>query len=227
MGFLSRSRSRLCNVAGGVLGIVLIVVLLLGILSVSVVQVLADGMPSEVWVDDDAPSDWYDATHFKTIQEGIDAVAEGGIVHVAEGIYDEQVIIDKPLTLEGQGDTTIIKPSTADNFTLFSRKYGGSDNTAAIVVANANATIKNLKIDGSEISSVPSGANRFVGILYRGVNGTIDSVTVDGINIADGIAIYISSMGKESNVEVKGCTILNFYKNGITANYEGLTVNIT
>jgi len=228
MNFLPSSRSRLCNVAGGALGIILIAVLLLGILSVSVVQVLANGVPTEVWVDDNYPEneDTDGDEYFRTIQAAINAVAEGGIVHVAEGIYDEQVIINKPLTLEGQGDATIIKPSTTDSFMLFSRKAGGSDNTAAIVVANANATIKNLKIDGSEISSVPSGATMFVGILYRGVNGTIDSVTVDGINIANGNAIYISSMGKESNVEVKGCTILNFYKNGITANYEGLTVNI-
>ncbi len=165
---------------------------------------------------------------FTSIQAAIDAASEGDTIEVADGTYDEQIIISKPLTIQGQGDTTIIKPSqtTADNFQLFSRKPGGSDNTAPIVVANADATIKNLKIDGSEVSSVPSGDTMFVGILYRGVNGIIDSVTVEGINIADGNAIYLSSMGNNVNVEVKGSTISNFYKNGITANYEGLTVNI-
>ena len=194
-----------------------------------VINPVSSQQPTEVWVDDDFTGS-EDATHFDTIQEGIDAVAPGGTVHVAAGTYDEQLIIDKNLTIQGAGDTTTIKPSqaTANNFQIFSRKAGGSDNTAAIVVANADATIKNLKIDGSEISSVPSGAT-LVGILYRGVNGTIDSVTVDNINISSGIggnAIYLSSMDKVVNVEVKGCTILNFYKNGITANYEGLTVNI-
>ena len=164
--------------------------------------------------------------HYEFIQNAINAANPGDTIIVHEGTYAEQIIIDKELTIEGQGDTTIIKPSAADSFTLFSRKAGGSDNTAAIVVVNANATIKNLKIDGSEIGSVPSGATMFVGILYRGVNGTIDSVTIDGINITNGNAIYLSSMGNNVNVEVKGCTILNFYKNGITANYEGLTVNI-
>jgi len=167
---------------------------------------------------------------YSSIQDAINHASDGDTIIVAAGIYDEQIIIDKNLTIQGQGDATIIKPSqaTANNFQLFSRKAGGSANTAAIVVANADATIKNLKIDGSQISSVPSGAT-LVGILYRGVNGTIDSVTVDNINISSGIggnAIYISSMDKEVNVEVKECTISNFYKNGITANYEGLTVNI-
>ncbi|KAA0006687.1 MAG: hypothetical protein FE045_02325 [Thermoplasmata archaeon] len=170
--------------------------------------------------------------YFCTIQDAINDAdtLDGHTIIVSAGIYDEQIIIDKKLTIQGQGNETIIKPSqtTADSFTLFSRKAGGSANTAAIVVANADATIKNLKVDGSEVSSVPSGAT-FVGILYRGVNGTIDSVTVDNINTSSGIgsnAIYISSMDKEVNVEVKGCTISNFYKNGITANYEGLMVNI-
>ena len=165
---------------------------------------------------------------FTTIQSAVNAAMSGDTIQIAAGTYDEQVVIDKSLTIQGQGDATIIKPSqaTSNNFQLFSRKAGGSANTAAIVVANADATIKNLKIDGSQISSVPSGATMFVGILYRGVNGTIDSVTVEEINIVNGNAIYLSSMGNEVEVEVKGCTISNFYKNGITSNYEGLTVNI-
>ncbi len=165
---------------------------------------------------------------FTSIQKAIGEATEGDTIEVAAGTYDEQVVIDKSLTIQGQGDATIIKPSqaTSNNFQLFSRKTGGSANTAAIVVANAEATIKNLKIDGSQISSVPSGATMFVGILYRGVNGTIGSVTVEKINIVNGNAIYLSSMGNEVEVEVKGCTISNFYKNGITSNYKGLTVNI-
>jgi|GEM_PF-2816002 len=164
---------------------------------------------------------------FTSIQKAIGEATEGDTIEVAAGTYDEQIVIDKALTIQGQGNETIIKPSqtTANNFQLFSRKAGGSDNTAPIVVANADVTIKNLKIDGSEVSSVPSGAT-FVGILYRGVNGTIDSVTVEGINITDGNAIYLSSMGNEVEIEVSRCTIRNFYKNGITANYSGLAVNI-
>ena len=56
-------------------------------------------LENEVWVDDD-----YDAStlgwgydHFATIQEGIDAVGEGGIVHVAAGTYTEQLIINKSI----------------------------------------------------------------------------------------------------------------------------------
>lgn len=39
----------------------------------------------------------------KTIQEGIDMVAEGGTVMVLPGIYPERIVIERGLTLEGIG----------------------------------------------------------------------------------------------------------------------------
>ena len=147
MSFSPSSRSRLCNVVGGVLGIVLIVVLLLGILSVSVVQVLADGMPSEVWVDDDYTSSTpgWGETHFKKIQDGINAVAEGGIVHVAAGTYNEHVIINKPLTLLGAQadvDPTVEGARTDPSLESIIIGTGGGYDGAAIVIELPEATEK-------------------------------------------------------------------------------------
>jgi len=65
--------------------------------------------PVEVWVDDSYSSPI--PPYYLTIQEGVDAVVDYGMVHILEGDYDEQVAIDKSLTLEGAGDTTIIQPS--------------------------------------------------------------------------------------------------------------------
>ena len=64
--------------------------------------------PSEVWVDDDftpATPGW-GTTHFDKIQDGIDAVANGGTVNVAAGTYTatsiSSIVITKPLTLSGE-----------------------------------------------------------------------------------------------------------------------------
>ena len=35
-----------------------------------------------IYVDDDADPDWYDATHVKTIQEGIDNATSGQTIYV-------------------------------------------------------------------------------------------------------------------------------------------------
>lgn len=57
----------------------------------------------EVWVDDDFTSatPGWGVDHFAVIQDGVDAVATNGIVHVAAGTYAEDLEIEKPLTLLG------------------------------------------------------------------------------------------------------------------------------
>ena len=201
--------------------------------------------PTEVWVDDawaGLPNGTevalpgggtgyigYDA--FATIQDAIDA-AVGSTVHVAAGTYDEQVVIDKSLTLQGAGESTIIKPSqaTANAFQLFERKETGTDNDSApIVIAKASGAtvnIESLKIDGSLVSSVPAGATLFAGIMYRDTNGLIDQVTVQNISIANGNGMYLVGHDTAVSVEVSYCNVSGYLKNGITANFPNMTANI-
>jgi len=67
----------------------LLVLLLTVFGAVPVSPVGANGPPDEVWVDDDydATTPGWGTTHFDKIQDGIDAVATGGTVHVADGNY--------------------------------------------------------------------------------------------------------------------------------------------
>jgi hypothetical protein len=53
----------------------------------------------DVYVDDDADPGWYDATHVRTIQEGIDNATAGDTVFVYNGTYYENVVVDKTLDL--------------------------------------------------------------------------------------------------------------------------------
>ena len=204
MGFSPRLRSRLYDVVGGTLRIVLIVVLLLGILSVWTTQVLAPVQPAEVWVDDDAPEDWYaDPTHFETIQEAINAVAEGGTVHVAAGTYNEAITIDKSLTLQGEDKTTTIIDGTDTG-----AEYGIYITASDVVVRGF--TIKGftsgwgwgIQLDGADnclledliVKECNSGIN-----LYRGSdNNVVQNVEVRDIG-GHGISIYGSDVGSTGN----------------------------
>jgi len=72
-------------------------------------EIVVLGQPRAVWVDDDYAADGDNDGHFwgedafAGIQDGVDAVADGGTVHVASGAYAGGILIDKPLTLEGVG----------------------------------------------------------------------------------------------------------------------------
>ncbi len=84
------------------------------------------GIPLEVWVDatwtgpDNCGGHTWQYDAFRKIQDGVDAVADGGIVHVADGTYPERVRIAKPITLDGAGSatTTTIAPPSRDAITL-------------------------------------------------------------------------------------------------------------
>ena len=187
------------------------------------------------YVNDGTGSDSNDcisaATACKTIGGAIGKASDGDTINVAAGTYDEQVVIDKSLTLQGVGITTVIKPSqtTANNFQTFSRKVGGpSDYGAPIVVANVaggSVTIKDLKIDGSLVTTSTPGS-RFFGIMYRGTGGLVDSVTVESIGIETGDGMYLVGLDQTVTIEVKECTVSGCLKNSITANYASLTANI-
>jgi parallel beta-helix repeat protein len=66
--------------------------------------------PVEVWVDDDydATTPGWGVTHFAIVQHGIDAVEEGGTVHVLAGTYIENITIQMGLSLMGAMSATTI-----------------------------------------------------------------------------------------------------------------------
>ena len=180
------------------------------------------------------------STPWKTIQHAVDNVPPGSTIQVAAGTYDEQVVIGKSLTLQGAGDTTtIVKPSSAAKLTqVFDGLFWyGTPNTkqiAGIIVANvpdgSSVTVKNVKVDESSVTTKPAGSDYLTGIFYRETGGTVDTVSVvGGGSWSSGdraYGMYLSAATNTVSVEVKGCTITNYDKNGIEANGNTLIVNV-
>ena len=65
----------------------LVVTAILFLSAVILVSNETQSNPGIIYVDDDAPFGWYDDTHLKTIQEGIDKAIDGDIVQVNKGLY--------------------------------------------------------------------------------------------------------------------------------------------
>ncbi len=162
----------------------------------------------------------YDA--FATIQEGVDAVATAGTITVTAGTYDEQVLIDKSLTLQGAGDTTIIQPPAVELTVTSNIPWiGGGSSTMSTIVSvettGGTVTVKNLKIDGSLIPS--KSTTWLAGLVYLETSGTIDSVTVIGNpDMADRTAgIFAAATTNPVTLEVTGCTVEVYTRAGIYA----------
>jgi parallel beta-helix repeat protein len=150
--------------------------------------------PAVMYVDDDfAPSTpgWqYD--RFASVQDGIDTVATNGTVHVANGTYYENVIVNKPVDLigesrnssidgDGSGDVVYV---TADDVTIvgFTMQNSGSGwpDTA-------------IKLDGVQdchIESVTASDNHRGIWLKSSDNNTITNTTISDNHW--GVALYAS-----------------------------------
>ena len=113
------------------------------LIGVSLIPTLQSDEPpvgTTIFVDDNADSSWYDATHVKTIQEGIENASSGDIVYVYNGTYNEHLVINKALVLIGEKGN---EPIIDSNFTT-------------IQILAHNVTISGFKIRQSE-GSDPGG----------------------------------------------------------------------
>jgi len=139
----------------------------------------------DVYVDDDfnssTPGWQYD--HFNIIQDGIDAVAEGGTVYVYNGTYYENVTINKTIQLIGEHKTLV----TID----------GMMKNSVININASNVTVSGFTLHNSSEYSL--GPNYKGGIkLYEQANhSTISNNTLRDNDC--GIYIYSSNNTIQNN----------------------------
>ena len=132
------------------------------------------------YVDDDAPLNWYDETHFKTIMDAINHTLDGDVVFVYTGIYYEKISINKSIHLIGENkqstiiDGRYIKPEIS----VFGSSIIRINYTASQVIL-CGFTIQNVFIDTLSVDS---------GIYIEGAdcniisNNIIRNITNSGIS---------------------------------------------
>lgn len=95
----------------------------------------------DAWVDGDLSADIPEAFRFKTIQQAIDAVADGTekIIVVEEGLYTEKVSLEKNIYLFGR--------STMENdFPKIACSLAESEREGAVITLESNATLENFHV---------------------------------------------------------------------------------
>jgi hypothetical protein len=115
---------------------------------------------AHVYVDDDFDSSTtgWGQYSFDKIQDGVDAVEVGGLVEVEKGIYEEIVVINKSLTLQGEqssvdprlpgartnpADESILRPPPTDPAEQMWIRYN------LITVHANNVTVSGFTLDGN------------------------------------------------------------------------------
>jgi parallel beta-helix repeat protein len=197
--------------------------------------------PDTVWVDDDyTPMGANDGHYwcfdaFDKIQDGVDAVASGGTVVVAAGTYEEQVEIDKALTLVGAGSrygpsaNTIIKSPVSLTYYFVT----GTNNNYPVVGIHdvTDVTIQNCQVDGTARGN---GNSRFCGIAFWNAGGSVIDCYVIGVRdnpfsgAQHGVGIYsYNNTGGPYTINVTGTDVDDFQKTGIALSGNGLTANLS
>ena len=145
-----------------------------------------------ITVDDDGGQD------YESIQDAIDDATEGDIIRVYEGIYYENLLVNKTVNLIGNG----------------------TDNTT--IDAKGNGTVVNLSADNVEISNfliTGSGDNRgyYAGIRVYSSNNIISNCDIS--KNKNGILLRYTS-----NNSILNCNITNHeYKNSDTNLINGIS----
>jgi len=128
---------------------------------------------------------------FTSIQDAIDAATARDTISVGAGTYVESLIVNKPITLSGAGETTIIQPSinidgiyvTANDVTIENLKVVTSNSGISPNIAVRVEETNNLKISGVTILTT---GNKAMGIWVGGSS--------NGLNPSSNLKIFGSSI---------------------------------
>jgi len=192
--------------------------------------------PAEVWVKASYSAGFagghvwqYDA--FSSLQDAVTFVGDGGLIHLLDGDYYEQVTVGKDITISGEGDPVLHPPTGS----LTGYTIDESSATFYPILLAYGGTLDELNHIGGpdtisvQISGVTTNGDngvvvsRFVGIMLRNCRATdlTDCQALGGLFAAGnpqtfGILIYGAS-----DVNVSGCTVDDWTRGGIGIQGDG------
>lgn len=164
-----------------------------------------------------------------TIQSAVNAASTDDTICIKDGTYDEQVVIDKSLTLQSADGAapTIEPPAGPAKFTIAESggtwepmvfAYGGTEQDGDVSgSATIDVTLSGLTLDGQ---STQPDAPRKPGVLFRNASGDITGNTVQNMGVGGKATFGILAYG-DSDVTIADNTVSDYERGGIGANGDG------
>ncbi len=155
---------------------------------------------------------------YATIQAAVDAAAPtGDTIHVAAGVYLEQVLVDgKSLAILGAGEglTNVVCPASIQVF--YTTSY---DHYPVVGVQGGDVDLSGLTIDGA---GQGDAHQKFFGVDYHDAGGAITDVTVTGVRdtpfsgVQHGVSVYCyNSDGTARALLLDTVTVTDYQKNAM------------
>ena len=188
-----------------------------------------NGGPIEVWVDDDAPTEWYvDPTHFATIQEGVAAVADYCTVYVLAGTYNVHIInqyapYNKSFNLIGAGSDVVTWTAPSGQYPLqldqqsdVSYEISGFKflGDGAHCIKFAGGGFEDLDVHDNVFEDVNAGLNNFGLFMCR-----IAASRTDGVS---SIRVHDNVFNTKNGICMSNAVSFDIYKNEFNVNVEGI-----
>ncbi|MGC2391185.1 MAG: right-handed parallel beta-helix repeat-containing protein [Candidatus Acidiferrum sp.] len=171
------------------------------------------------------------AARFTTIQDAINAASAGDEIVVCNGVYAEQLSINKSVDIEADSGAFLVPASIPQN--TMSLATGDAIAAAVLVSGATNVTIAGLTVDGIN-NGITDCAPRLIGVYFQNSSGSLRHAAVRNFKLAaslngcqSGTGVFVESGGgQSSDVEIADCSIHDYQKNGITANESGTNAKI-
>jgi nitrous oxidase accessory protein NosD len=140
---------------------------------------------------------------FTGIQAAINAASPGSTITIGAGQYQENIVVDKELTLEGSGKYSVLYPATSMPECAGGSLCGGTASNIVLVQAS-NVTLTKLTLEGDNpnlTSGVVRGGKDIDarnGIIENHEAGTYTNLTVSKTHVSDVFlrGIYASTGGQ-------------------------------
>jgi len=171
---------------------------------------------------------------YTSVQAAIDASLPGDTINVCPGVYDEQIVISKPVTVSGVAvdglGIALLQPS------VLAPTAGGPDIAVVQVLNTENVHLLNLGVDASR-NTVSDCTPTLSAVHFLNSSGEIRNDAITGAKLTspgacptllgNGYGVLLESTGAGSHsVLVQGNSIHDYSKEGVRAIGNDLTATV-